>query len=93
LTVADERPLAIYCQAYARWIDTEYRLAHEELTRVSEKGSIAVNPLLWVAQRAAQDTMKFGAEFGLTPASRGRITCDPADDPDRKFAGLLADPA
>jgi P27 family predicted phage terminase small subunit len=89
LTIADLRPLAAYCQTYARWIDCEAALADAALVKVSSMGGEVVNPLLRIAERAAHDMMKYAAEFGFTPSSRTKVSCS-APVPPSKFDGLLA---
>jgi P27 family predicted phage terminase small subunit len=75
LTLVDTAPLASYCMAYERW-----RIAEEIIARVAvgdhamhgllikRDNSVAVNPLVVVSRKAANDMVRFASEFGLTPA-------------------------
>jgi P27 family predicted phage terminase small subunit len=99
LTVADIPALAIYCQAYAHWCEAEEALyvmkeddpKHHGLIVEGPNGGKTTNPLVKIAASAALNVMRFAVEFGFTPASRTRISGSASgEEPDRKFAGLLA---
>jgi P27 family predicted phage terminase small subunit len=99
LTVADIQALVVYCQAYARWCEAEdalYAMAQDDpktygLIIESVNGAQIANPLVKLAGTASLNLMRFAVEFGFTPASRTRISGNAgADEPDSKFAGLLA---
>ncbi len=99
LTVVDVACLAAYCAAYSSW-----RTAAESLARMAVNdpvmngqivkgkcGDAQINPLIGIARRAANDTVRFGSEFGLGPAARARIAAG-FNAPPRgggKFDGLL----
>jgi P27 family predicted phage terminase small subunit len=98
LTLVDTAPLASYCMAYERW-----RIAEEIIARVAvgdhamhgllikRDNSVAVNPLVVVSRKAANDMVRFASEFGLTPAARSRISAGADGEPQHgKFTGLLA---
>jgi P27 family predicted phage terminase small subunit len=98
LTQADIRTLALYCDAYGEWCDARDALfAMKEddpqlfgfLVR-NANGNLAANPIVKILAHARMQMERFGLEFGLTPASRSRLTSKPLDEPDRKFDGLLA---
>jgi P27 family predicted phage terminase small subunit len=91
LTLLDIHPLAAYCESWARWVLAERLLAATggKLTVMSARGSEMPHPLLRIADNAAADMIKFGSEFGLTPASRVRVGGG-GDAPSGKFDGLLA---
>jgi P27 family predicted phage terminase small subunit len=100
LTAIDIRPLAAYCQAYKIW-----RMATEMLTaaeggpyqgllvhRSGRGGGEPVrNPYLAVATQAASDMVKFASEFGMSPATRARISLRAYGDTPvvSKFDGLV----
>jgi P27 family predicted phage terminase small subunit len=44
----------------------------------SAKGNAVPNPLVWVANAAMRDMVKYAAEFGMTPSSRSRIKVNDA---------------
>jgi P27 family predicted phage terminase small subunit len=84
LTDLDVGPLMAYCTAYGRWRVSEAALAREGLTITTPRGSTIAHPLLRIAQRAMSDVVRFGQEFGLSPASRNRVRveserADPTD--------------
>jgi P27 family predicted phage terminase small subunit len=96
VTVVDIQPLAAYCDAYERW-----RRAREMIAAMAardpvlqgfivktQSGGAAPNPLVWIAQNAARDMVRYASEFGLTPAARTRLTAVEAIG-QGKFAGLL----
>jgi P27 family predicted phage terminase small subunit len=74
---------AAYCQAYGRWAQAERHLAalavqdpsgRAGLLVRTKAGGVTANPLVWVARNAANDMVRYAAEFGFTPSSRTRIT-------------------
>jgi P27 family predicted phage terminase small subunit len=98
LTVLDLMPLAAYCQSYSQW-----RVASEALARMVERdpvtgalliksavGDARVNPLVKVAQGAADSMLRLAGEFGFTPVARSRIAAGVYAQPKGKFDGLLA---
>jgi P27 family predicted phage terminase small subunit len=97
LTRVDVSVLAAYCMAYQRW-----RQAEEALQELGAQlplkglmmrvggGALVRNPLVAIAQHAAADMVRYGAEFGLSPAARAHIALPPRDGKAEKFRGLLA---
>lgn len=98
LSTIDRGALAAYCQAYGVWVEAERgikRLADGGdkygglLTRTSN-GNVIQNPLVGIANKARSDTVRFAAEFGMTPSARSRVQADPnaankIKDPARKY--------
>ena len=72
-TVMDRAALAMYCQAWGRWVEAERELAKEGPVLTSSKGNLYQNPHLHVANKAWDQTRKMLSEFGLTPAERSRL--------------------
>ncbi|MCA1452153.1 phage terminase small subunit P27 family [Bradyrhizobium sp. BRP22] len=99
LTIADYRPLSLYCLAYARWCDAEAALDemakddprfHALVVEGAMGGKVA-NPLVKIAATAGLHVMRYAVEFGFTPSSRTRISGTASgDEPKSKFDGLLA---
>lgn len=97
LTSIDRATLAAYCQLYSRWQTAELALAEEAaadpryrgLLVTAANGTLMHNPLVAVANKAAQDMVKFAAEFGMTPSARSRISATPPgnqqEDPTEKY--------
>jgi len=90
LTKIDRAALAGYCQAYGRWYEAEQQI--DELGKLSKgklkflykttNGNLVMNPLLSVANKALEQMHKFLVEFGMTPASRTRISVKPSENED-----------
>lgn len=77
LTAADQISLAVYCQAYADYIQTQKIIQKKGMTYeyVNKAGvaNVVSRPEVLIAQKNAEIIRKFCIEFGLTPSSRGRI--------------------
>ena len=69
----DDSALAAYAEAYARWRDATAKLQKTSLIIKTEKGNIIQNPLVGIANKAAEMMHRYLTEFGLTPSSRTRI--------------------
>lgn len=92
----DRSALALYCQAWARWVWAEERLKRdmdlaEEKRAAAEargetwaggdglqvptpNGGFTYSPYWVAANKAADQVDKFLASFGLSPASRSRVS-------------------
>jgi len=74
LTAVDLDALARYCVIYERWKKAESMLEEQgELTK-SPNGYVGQNPYLAIANRCLKQLQSLGAEFGLTPSTRTRVT-------------------
>ncbi|MFY0690769.1 MAG: phage terminase small subunit P27 family [Paracoccaceae bacterium] len=89
LSQLDRAVLAAYCSAYGRW-----KSATDALTAAAKhspycglliettNGNLVQNPIVGIQRRAADDMVKFGTEFGLTPSARSRLGLQvPAGEP------------
>lgn len=88
LTNLDRAVLAAYAQAYGRWTFAERKLKETLLLVKLPSGYIQQSPWLAIANKQLELMQKFGAELGLSPVTRTRIsTCEPAneDDPAAEF--------
>lgn len=72
-TEVDRAALAMYCQAWGRWVKAERELVKKGAVLISDKGNLYQNPWLHVANKAWEQMRKVLAEFGLTPSSRSRL--------------------
>ena len=88
LSDLDRAVLAAYCTAYARWKAATDGIAaaakstgHGGLLTETRNGNLIQNPLVGIQRRAAEDMVKHGAEFGLTPSARSRLKIE---NPNRK---------
>ena len=90
LTVLDVGPFSAYCCAYAHWQQAEEALQRSgELTIKTAKGHPRVNPLVRIASQAMADMQRIGAQFGLSPNARLRLSgIEPPPAPS-KFDGLI----
>ncbi|MCC6147416.1 MAG: phage terminase small subunit P27 family [Anaerolineaceae bacterium] len=79
LTYVDMAALAVYCQAYGRWVEAEVMLAGSgsELVVETPNGYPMQNPLISIVNTTTKQMLDALAEFGMTPASRSRIKVDP----------------
>ena len=73
--------IASYCQAYSRWKEAEERLLEEDYVLMGEKGGVYQNPWLAIANKAMEQLLKIGAEFGMTPSSQSRVSATPTAKP------------
>ena len=86
LTVIDRAAFAAYCTAYGRWAEAEEALKKTGPVVRSATGYPILSPYLSVSNRALEQMRAFSIEFGLTPASRSRISVgqngagDPMED-------------
>ena len=97
LTQIDRAALAAYCQAYGRWAQAERALARmaerDKATAgiiiKTKSGNAIQNPLVGAANKAMADTVRYAAEFGMTPSARSRISAGGGggdqDDPAQKY--------
>jgi P27 family predicted phage terminase small subunit len=92
LTTIDEAAFGCYCQSFGRWRMAEERLAQEAdlVVRGTERSNRVPNPFLKIACQAARDLIRFGAEFGLSPSARVRISAGMPPGAPSKFGDLLA---
>ena len=90
LTVLDVGPFSAYCWAYAHWQQAEEALQRSgELTIKTAEGHPRVNPLVRIASQAMDDMRRIGAEFGLSPNARLRLSGINPSPSRSKFDGLL----
>ena len=70
-------PLAVYCQAWGRYVHAELRLAElgdGALVSTTPSGYQQIGVWLQVSNRAAEQMKSFAAEFGMTPSAISRVT-------------------
>lgn len=73
LTVCDRAILAAYCQAWARWVEAERRLAETPPLLKTPSGYVQQSPWLAVANKQMELMARAMAELGLTPSARSRL--------------------
>jgi len=74
LSEIDMAMLAAYCQIYGRWVDAEEKLKGEEIVITTQANNLVQNPLVGVANTALKMMRPFLVEFGMSPASRAKIS-------------------
>ena len=95
LSQIDRAALAAYCQAYGRWVEAEQSITKLGLVvKAPGSGYPIQNPYLPIANKALEHMRHFLTEFGMTPASRSRITASTAtgqgEDASDRWQGLIA---
>jgi P27 family predicted phage terminase small subunit len=74
LTALDRSALAAYCNAYGLWIEAVEAIGKYGSMVKSPSGYPIQSPYVAIANRQAELMLRIAAEFGFTPASRGRIS-------------------
>jgi P27 family predicted phage terminase small subunit len=92
LTALDRAALAAYCTVYARWVEAEEALKKTGPVVKSPSGYPMISPYLVVANRALEQMRAYLVEFGLSPASRSRISVNTHEEPDA-FENWMRDKA
>lgn len=76
----DRAQLAAYCIVFARWVETELKIAEMQQSGVmngllvkSPNGYPQISPLLVISNKCMDQIRGFGQEFGLSPAARVRV--------------------
>ncbi|PWE30007.1 phage terminase small subunit P27 family [Maritimibacter sp. 55A14] len=73
LTLADRAALAAYCQAWARWVEAEEKLAATPALLKTPNGHVQQSPWLTVANKQMELMSRYMSELGLTPVARTRL--------------------
>lgn len=73
LTLADRAALAAYCQAWARWVEAEEKLAKTPSLLKTPNGHVQQSPWLTVANKQMELMGRYMSELGLTPVARSRV--------------------
>jgi len=74
LTELDRTALALYCEAYAEYIEASEQIRQHGLLLKSPLGYPTQSPYLSIRNRAAAQMRSYMLEFGMTPAARSRVT-------------------
>lgn len=75
----DMTALAAYCQAYATWANVQKKLkklGEDGMVDETPSGYKQISVWMQISNRAADQMHKFLCEFGMSPASRSRITAN-----------------
>lgn len=83
LSRMDKAALALYCQAWGRWVDAEDYLKKYGVMVKSPSGFPMQSPYLAVANKSMEQVRALLTEFGMTPSSRTRLSVEPQEqEPD-----------
>src|ERR1700710_2404860 len=88
LTNLDRAALAAYCGAYAMWAEATEAIQKFGSMVKSPSGYPVQSPYVSIANRQTEIMMRIASEFGLTPASRSRISMPP--DQERDLLSLIS---
>jgi len=77
LTTADRAALALYCDAYGRWLEAIKALQQYGVVIKSPNGYPVQSPYVAIANKAGEQVRLLLGEFGMSPASRTRVTAAP----------------
>ena len=87
LTECDLDTLTLYCQTWARYVESEAKLETEGSTTTAQSGYQQVSAWVTISKNTRADLLKLGDRLGLNPSARSRINITPqAEESD----GLLA---
>lgn len=86
MTLADVNQLVMYCQTFADWRRDEAIVALEGRTVLTDRGGMQKHPLLAVIAQNKALLNTLGQQFGMTPASRSKVTAAPGEKPKSTFA-------
>jgi P27 family predicted phage terminase small subunit len=89
LTQIDRAALAMYCEAWGRWVEAEDCLKRYGVMVKSPSGFPMQSPYLAVANKAIEQMRGLLSEFGMSPASRTRISVEPLSEEDAAMMALL----
>jgi P27 family predicted phage terminase small subunit len=92
LTEADGIALATLCQAYSTLAKAQAQLSKTGIIFKTPNGYVQQNPLLKVVNQQAEIIIRHPREFGLTPASRSRLTAEEPVPDDTELFRLLSAP-
>ena len=95
ITQIDRAALAVYCQAYGRWVQAERKIANlgdAGLEAETPSGYKQIGVWLQISNRAVEQMHKMMAEFGMTPSARSRVTPSAPQQGDL-FNGTTGNPA
>ena len=85
----DRSAFAAYCTAYGRWVEAEEALKTYGLMLKSPNGFPIQSPYLAVANRAMEQMRSLLSEFGMSPASRTKVSGVPLEDEEDEFEQLM----
>ena len=79
LAKLDRSTLALYCEAWADYWAAKLIVQKEGWTAVGSTGNVIEHPAVKAMQRAWEQCLKAGCQFGMTPSARGSIKMAPVE--------------
>jgi len=89
LTRIDRAGLALYCEAWGRWVEAEEALRKYGVMIKAPSGFPMQSPYLAIANKAMEQIRAMLSEFGMSPSSRTRVHAVPTVDEDDPLEQLL----
>ena len=89
LTRIDRAALALYCEAWGRWVEAERALRTYGVMINAPSGFPMQSPYLAIANKAMEQIRALLTEFGMSPSSRTRVHATPAAAEDNPLERLL----
>lgn len=83
----DMAALAMYCQAYGRWVQAEEKLAElgrEGMVDAMPSGYKQGSVWLQISKQSVEQMRKMLPEFGMTPSARARLSMPSTEKPNGK---------
>ena len=84
-TELDRSALAAYCESWDTWRQAQRDLADNGMTYRTANGQLRKSPCVAIADGSLAHMRAFMIEFGMTPASRSRVSVNPPDDEIDRF--------
>jgi P27 family predicted phage terminase small subunit len=88
LTRIDRAALALYCEAWGRWVEAEQSLRQYGVMIKSPSGFPMQSPYLAIANKAMEQMRAMLGEFGMSPSSRTRVHAEPVHDKESPLEAL-----
>ena len=74
LSDMDMAALALYCQSWGKIVEFEEILIKEGKTYIAANGDIRTSPYVSMLNKSYEYVYKFLTEFGMSPASRSKVS-------------------
>ena len=89
LTRIDRAALALYCEAWGRWVEAEEALRKYGVMIKAPSGFPMQSPYLAIANKAMEQIRALLTEFGMSPSSRTRVHATPPPAGEDPLAALM----
>ena len=81
--------LVMYCQAWGTWVDACKFINENGPTTTTDKGNVLQHPLVAVRNKAFEQVIKLGAQFGFSPGTQADLHVQPPEETDDEFEEFL----